>query len=255
MAGLDVQSLLGMSSGLPDFMNSPTGAVPQVVANPSKAWTCEELIAIGLAQGVKPAGTTGYSTTNYLILQLMIEKLTGSTLDSQLQARFCVPMGMKGTYLPPNNNTALPEPAAHSVINENAQAEFAEAGGTVALGTDVTGWNASYGQGGGSMTGNICDLLTWADSLCGNTTLPPDLAAKRLELKEIMPGMNYGLGIHSEGSFLGHEGEALGWETYALKWPEKGISVALAGNSCKIKLLFLIILSALFPDAGVKVFA
>jgi D-alanyl-D-alanine carboxypeptidase len=59
IAALDVLCLLNMSSGLADFMNTKTGAVPMVVASPNKAWTCEELLAVGLAQGVQPVGKTG----------------------------------------------------------------------------------------------------------------------------------------------------------------------------------------------------
>lgn len=126
------------------------------------------------------------------------------------------------------------------------QRDFAASGGKVALGTDLTTWNASYGQGGGGMTSTITDLRTWAGSETGTTLLPSSLARRRLQFASI-GDEDYGLGIFSVDDWIGHEGEALGWESIALHDPKTGVSIAFASNSCGVGALFGLELQALYP--------
>ena len=71
-----------VGDGLGDYANVQGGATAQAVADPTKVWTAEELIASALeASPVQPVGTPGYSTTNYMILGLMLEAVTGQPVD------------------------------------------------------------------------------------------------------------------------------------------------------------------------------
>ncbi|TDD11572.1 class A beta-lactamase-related serine hydrolase [Nonomuraea deserti] len=45
-------------------------------------------------------GTFNYSNTNYLLLGMIIERVTGKTLAAELDRRLLTPLGMKSTYLP-----------------------------------------------------------------------------------------------------------------------------------------------------------
>jgi D-alanyl-D-alanine carboxypeptidase len=60
LAGLTVQQLLTMTSGIEDYLNVPDSVMTEIVADPARVWEPEELIAAG----VSPPGTPGYSTTN-----------------------------------------------------------------------------------------------------------------------------------------------------------------------------------------------
>lgn len=100
-------------------------------------------------------------------------------------------------------------------------------------GTDLTDWNASYGQIGGSMHSNLADLGTWAASMSGSSTLSDELAAQRIEMHDAgLVVFPYGLGIMQAGTQLGHEGEAIGWEGWAGHDPESGESYVVFTNTC-----------------------
>jgi D-alanyl-D-alanine carboxypeptidase len=249
VAELTIDQLLSMKSGIPDFVNSTRGIVSELVADPQRVFTPDELIRTGIGLGLKPPGTPGYSSTNFVLLQEIAQELTGKPLADLIKGSTTDPLKMEHTYLPPDSDTALPKPAADSVMTPVCQQDFAASGGKVALGTNVTAWNASYGQGAGGMTSTISDLRTWAASKSGTTLLPKPLAQKRLQFAPIGEGENYGLGIFQVDDWVGHEGEALGWEAIALYDAKTGVSVAFAANTCGVGALFALVIKALYPDS------
>lgn len=233
LASLSIEQLLGMTSGIADYLNVPDSIVTGVVEDPSRVWEPNELIEAGIGAGVGDPGTPGYSTTNYIVLQLIAEELTGEPLQDLIAERLVDRDDLGNIFLPPNDDTDLTEPLTRGYVAGGCVAELAADGAEVAEGTDVTEWNLSYGQGGGGMSSDIASLLKWAESMSGSDTLSDELAATRIETTNIVAGTDYALGIFRLGTnWWGHEGEAIGWEALELHDPDTGISVALATNGC-----------------------
>ncbi|MEA2025778.1 MAG: serine hydrolase [Chloroflexota bacterium] len=234
LADITIEQLLGMTSGIPDYMNVPDAAVAALAKAPDTVWSSDQLIGFGADGEVQPAGTPGYSTTGYIALQEIAESLTGQTIGDLIAERITEPLGMTGTALPPNEDTTLPEPVSRGYLSTACIQELvADGAEAVPLGTDTTDWNASYGQSGGGMHSTIADLGTWAASMSGNALLSDELAEARLQVKDIgaIPFM-YGLGIIQFGNEWGHEGEAIGWEGWAGHDPDTGLSAVIATNTC-----------------------
>lgn len=59
-----------------------------------------ELIEAGIEAKPVESGTPGYSTTNYLILQLVAEEIEGRPLADSIAERITKPLDMNGTALP-----------------------------------------------------------------------------------------------------------------------------------------------------------
>ena len=240
VADLTVRQLLSMTSGIPDYMNVPDGVVAGVTKDPKTVWTADQLIDAGIGKGLQPAGTGGYSTTNYILLQEVAEEITGSSLQELVAQRVTGPLGMANSALPPNADTTLPEPAAHGYLNATCIDEIKADGGTATAGQDATDWNASYGQGGGGMQATITDLGRWGASGLGNALLADATVAERMKTQQVQDGLTYGLGISDYGDgFVGHSGEALGWQTQVAHNPDSGLTVAMATNACSGADLFL----------------
>ena len=151
LAGITIEQLLGMTSGIPDYMNVPDAAVASLVEAPeTTVWTSDQLIGFGADGAVQPPGTGGYSTTNYIALQVIAETLTGKSIQDLIRERVTEPLGMTGTALPPNEDTTLPEPLARGYMSPACVEELVKDGAKeVPADTDTTDWNASYGQSGG----------------------------------------------------------------------------------------------------------
>ena len=251
VADRTVGQLLGMRSGIPDYANNPKSVIVRTAAKePSHVFTADELIKGGLRFGLKPAGKkTDYSTTNYILLQLMTEEITGKPLAQQIAEGVTGPLGMTSSTLPPDDDTTLPDPKSYSALTPSCQGEFKASGATVKLGTDLTDWSASYGQGGGGMTGTVRDLAIWAASGSGDELLAKQTVATRNTFT-LMSGLEYGLGKLKIGDWVGHEGEAFGWETLAVNNPKSGAVAVFAINSCGVLLPILGMLDSAFPAGG-----
>ena len=62
LAGITIEQLLGMTSGIPDYMNVPDAAVAALTQAPDTVWEEDQLIGFGADGDVQPPGTGGYST-------------------------------------------------------------------------------------------------------------------------------------------------------------------------------------------------
>ena len=234
LAGITIEQLLGMTSGIPDYMNVPDSAVAALTQAPDTVWEEDQLIGFGADGAVQPPGTGGYSTTNYIALQVIAETLTGKSIQDLIRERVTEPLGMTGTALPPNEDTTLPEPLARGYMSPACVEELVKDGAVpIPADTDTTDWSASYGQSGGGMHSTVADLGTWAASMSGSALLSEGLADARLEFHDAALGpMQYGLGLLQFGNQVGHEGEAFGWEGWAGQDPETGLSAVVFTNTC-----------------------
>ena len=84
-----------MRSGLYGYTSDP-GFAATLDADPAKAWTPQEVLAIGYAHPpVFPPGTAwDYSNTNYALLGLVAEKVDGKPLAQSFQDRLYGPLGL-----------------------------------------------------------------------------------------------------------------------------------------------------------------
>lgn len=249
LAPITVEQLLSMRSGLPDYLENPAGVGADIAADPSRVWTPAELIAAALRAEVAEPGTAAYSNTNFVLLQLVAEQVTGKSLRDMIAERLTGPAGLPDTVLPRDSDTALPEPAAHGYLNQ-ACVDMAAAAGAegVTAGTDTTDWNTSFMQGAGGMVSTLADIGQWTATTTGTDLLPAGVREKRLDTQDI-GGVEYGLGIARFGSWYGHDGEALGWQSIALHNPTTGVTFVAAVNACSgLREDLLGLLHTLYPD-------
>lgn len=251
-AKVTIRQLLAMRSGIEDYLNGPKGIVGDITARPRRTWTADELIAAGIKAGVRPPGTTSYSTTNYIVLQRIAEKITGSPLRTLIRTRVTAPLGLRKTVLPRNDTTALSPPATRGRLNKDGVAEIRHDGGTGRVGQDTSSWSVSSGQGGGAMQSNLHELGVWAASDSGSVLLAKKTAAVRARTTPLPP-FGYGLGLMKLGPFVGHEGEWFGWEALALHDPKTDRTVVVAGNAAAIGVTLFDIAGGIYPDASLPI--
>lgn len=98
-----VRQLLSHTGGLPDYGNLPAYQ-GDLRAQPTRPWSTPEFLARTLEGGLRFAPGTGfaYSNIGYLILRLLIERLTGQTLRRALHARLFAPLGLTNTGVAEN---------------------------------------------------------------------------------------------------------------------------------------------------------
>jgi D-alanyl-D-alanine carboxypeptidase len=91
-----VRSLLNHTSGFPDFFEDAAFAATWQESR-GRDWDPEELIEISLALPRHEPGVFSYANSNYVVIALAIEAVTGSTVGEMLSRRILDPHGLAAT--------------------------------------------------------------------------------------------------------------------------------------------------------------
>lgn len=240
---ITIQQLLAMRSGLYNYSRD-LGFNQTLDSQPALLWTRDELLAIAYShpEVFPPDTSLDYSNTNYILLGLIIEQLTGMSAADAIKARLFAPLGLAATYMPPEDNTAMPAPFAHgylwgtnvetattSALSPERQA--AAKNGTLQP-TDVTNASASWGWTAGSGISTIKELAAVVQRMVGGGYLNADLQSKRLSTCTSVNASNpnapaYCLGIVKYGTYYGHNGQISGFNTFMVYDPATTTTVVV----------------------------
>jgi D-alanyl-D-alanine carboxypeptidase len=212
---ITIRDLLAHTSGIQDDIPSPESAAGYY-AHRYDVYTPEQMVARAMAHPpVFPAGTQwGYSNVGYIILGMVIEKVTGHRWDTVVRDRILRPLGLRHTYWP-GLAAGLPLPHATGYLR------FAEDGLV-----DVTVARDAYAAGSaGGLVSTSADLSRFFTALLGGRLLRPAALAEMERtvpvggtLARLWPGARDGLGIFSRplscgGIYWTHAGDMPGYMT------------------------------------------
>lgn len=161
----------------------------QWLDNRFKTYRPQELVELALSKPARFEPGTGwsYSNTNYVLVRLLIEKVTGRSLAEEMHRRILDPLGLSGTVVP-DASPEIPEPHAHIYYR------YEEAGQPKTV--DITRYNPSWVSTGGDMISTPKDLATFIAALNSGRLLPAELLAEmRTTYPTGIPNMDYGLGV------------------------------------------------------------
>ncbi|MEU3274343.1 serine hydrolase domain-containing protein [Saccharomonospora sp. NPDC006951] len=203
---ITVRQLLRHTSGLPDYVADLIGDP----GNAERTWRPEELIAIALEHPplFEPGTDWAYSNTGYLLLGMLVERVTGNDVGSEITGRLITPLGLR--------QTSYPEPGETRIRGPHAHGYYAFPGEPL---TDVTELEPSLSGASGSLVSTGPDLTRFLTALLSGKLLAPELLA---EMRETVPAGNYdyGLGIGEiplpcGGVAWGHSGNMPGYDTFS----------------------------------------
>ncbi len=221
-----MRNILNNTSGLFPY-SSDDDFGRALVSDPFRQWQPQELLAYSFRHPVvfQPGTQFQYSNTNWIVQGVIVEKLTGNTLASEVTRRIIQPLFLKHTIFPEGNE--IPGDYAHGYgYGFDGTGEL----------TDMTDYNPSWGWAAGAMISTMDDMRRWVHALVKGNMLSPALQEKRLTeftpfpLSEIYSHSFYGLGIADLAGFYGHNGELPGYNTQAVYDPEHNITVVMAMN-------------------------
>jgi D-alanyl-D-alanine carboxypeptidase len=211
---ITIRQLLNHTSGLADFEVNPRYLKPYLSGNLGYYWAPRQLVKMGVSQ--KPLFAPGtrysYSNTNYVLAQLMVEKVTGNTIGAELKRRIFQPLHLDDTTYP--TKPGLPSPYAHG---------YRLFGKPPAV--DVTGLSPSLAPGSGAIISTALDVADFYRALLSGKLLKPrEMTAMQTVVslrtgKTVASGSGDGLGIgRPPYSCVGwsHGGELPGYEVFAI---------------------------------------
>ncbi|MFD9795388.1 serine hydrolase domain-containing protein [Streptomyces sp. NPDC059070] len=218
---ITLRHLLEMRSGLFPY-SEDADFVKALLSNPQRAFTPQELLAYGYKHSNTSAPGTKfqYSNSNYVLLGLVVEKMTGKSLRDVVEHRILRPSHLDGTLFP--KGAEFPRPHAHGYTNQTLSGKVA----------DSTHWNPSWAWAAGAMISDLHDLKHWAKDLATGTLLSPATQKQRLKvLPTGITGASYGLGIFDVNGWIGHNGSLPGYENLTLYLPEQKATVIALLNT------------------------
>jgi D-alanyl-D-alanine carboxypeptidase len=242
---ITMRQLLNMTSGLFDNTED-LGFAQTLDEDPHKVWDPQEVLNIAFKHEPYFAPGEGYhySNTNYILLGLIAEQITGMPLGEALQERIFTPLGMTNTSLPELYSAAIPEPHPQGYLYgtnvDGLEAILTAQAGhpqdakvNVAEDTqpnDVTDWNPSHAWAAGSGISTLEDLKIWAKELAtGSTLLSEEIQKERLSFTPARP---YGLGVGQIfGGLIGANGAIAGYQSFVGYQPEKSATIVVLVNS------------------------
>lgn len=275
MDTVSVYQLLTHTSGIQNYTNS-IGWTLAYLLDPLRDWTPQELIDTANTLGVTTPDNSGYSpypwmyaNTNYIILGLMIEKLTGRTAGEEITSRIITPLGMTSSYFAktfdPRNATNFANGYSNFSCAPYNAVPIPGKGDNF---YDITILNPSQGWTAGSIVSNTRDLLVYLNALVDGTMISPAMQTARTKDmwragKDDAEGW-YGLGIAKIGGsnngilggWVGHKGGFNGYDLSMYKKPGEAAIVVLTnigGTSCSINtggpILFRVLTEYLFGES------
>ena len=235
---ITVRNLLNHTGGLPDYEdlmikqhppNTPDKKIPQIHD--------KEVLSL-LEQETKPTFPAGskweYSNSGYVVLGLIVEKVSGKSFGQFLHDRIFRPLQMNGTLAYEKGKNEVPHRAYGHTKEKNGWRQ-----------TDQSSTSATLGDGG--IYSSIDDLAKWDRALRDHTLLseeemqpaltpvqPAGGPPKDGEGKTISYGFGWFLVPWRGHKRMSHDGETIGFRTTIQRFPDDNLTVIILANRTDI---------------------
>ncbi|MEO5711510.1 MAG: serine hydrolase domain-containing protein [Nocardioidaceae bacterium] len=214
---ITVRQLLDHTSGLPDYTDVPA-AWPVLDRPPVDQRAL--VVAAGRAEpSFAPGAGQKYSNTDYALLGLVVERVTGRRLEDVVESRVLTPLGLASASL--RASRVREEPLVHGYVH----------------GTDATDWDLTWGWAAGGLVTDGTDVDRFFAGLFAGDLVSPRIVEEMAEPAAGALGAwsGYGLGLAELptpcGPAVGHSGVVDGYVSAAYTNRHDGSAVVLLVNT------------------------
>ncbi|MGW0391810.1 serine hydrolase domain-containing protein [Streptomyces sp. NPDC003042] len=212
---ITVRHLLSHRSGLADYTEAMFAkTVPGFEAVRNRVFTYQELVDLSLAEPrtTEPGVAYKYSNANFVVVGMLIENATGTSVAKQYERRIIKPLKLRHTsYVHPE--TRIRGAHVRGYLHPDEEGEPL---------VDSTEQTASWAQSAGAVISDPADLNTFTTALMRGRLLSPRMldAMTTVTPTDAAQTRFYGLGLRrydlSCGTQVyGHTGTVQGFYTYA----------------------------------------
>ncbi|GAA0937693.1 serine hydrolase domain-containing protein [Kribbella koreensis] len=213
-----VRQHLSMRSGVPNFLADDYAKMDVAIkAAPGKHWTPEQALSYDTAEPTKPDVRYDYSNPSYVLLGMLIEKVTGEPLATVLTRDLAKPAGLQRAAFQDGQ-----KPAAPLAEDRNPVCGKAVDGYTPCRAV------ASLSAANAGLAADAPTVARWGYELYGDRVVPADL------VQQMTAGDGeYGLGtmlfseIYGIGTAYGHRGVLPDYTSLLVTVPSRKVSVAV----------------------------
>ncbi|MDO8366498.1 MAG: serine hydrolase [Saprospiraceae bacterium] len=220
---IKIRNLLNHRSGIFNYTEYPQfGSF--CYFNPEAERTPEEIITSYVQAPYFPEnGGFHYSNTNFMLLAMIVEAITGQPIATELRNRFLEPHSLNQTFLPLTDSIAGPKATGWTLgpnpgVYDTDAAPF------------LTNCFMSQAFAAGALVAQPVEVARFTRLLHGGDLVADSLVAK---MQSII-GNNYGLGTmrftYNGRTYYGHNGQISGFTTLTIYRPQDSVTLSLGIN-------------------------
>jgi len=219
-AAITLHEVLDHTSGLPEYEDR----IPPD-ASATHQLTDEDVLRMLSSTDehyFAPGSKYLYSNAGYVLLGLVIERASGTSLQDFLAQRIFKPLHMTHTLMYVAGGGPEVSDRAYGYSEEN---------GTWVR-TDQSAASALRGDGG--IYSSIDDLAKWDAALYDDRLLSDASRAlafgHQVQVSSGPTPQYYGFGWRLKGDMMWHSGESIGFRNVIMRWPKQHLSVVILSN-------------------------
>lgn len=217
---ITLRQLMQMRSGLLDLFALP--AFQSLDLKPTDDFDVVHWTQLAVEQPAlfPPGSAYNYSNTNYMLLGMVVEAVTGDSVQNEIEKRLLKPYGLGETSFP-ISDPEMPKPFAHGYRLDAIR--FWE-DITVSLPPSVS-WAA------GAMISDLEDMKIWVKAYVTGETNKPATQKERLTCVPTGSGEGgFGLGVGCSAGWYGYTGGIPGYQTAAYYLPSAKATLIVLVN-------------------------
>src|SRR5215469_2100532 len=168
----------------------------------------------------EPGTAYRYSNGGFVLLGLIVQRISGMDLADFMKARIFQPLGMEHTLMYEHHRGPQVTNRAYGYSDINGKWTRTD--------QDIT--SATRGDGG--IYSSIADLAKWDAALYTDKLLTADSrrTAFTAHTPTDDPTIGYGFGWRITGATVWHSGESQGFRNVIVRWPKQHVTVIILSN-------------------------
>lgn len=227
---ITVRMLLNHTSGIAEWTSDEVDL--RVAQNLDFVWELDHVFELVAASEpfFKPGEGYSYSNTDYTLLGMIIESITGNWWGAEVDARIISPLGLPDTSVRAAGEQDLPDGVAKGYGRLGGELYEVSAGDPSMAGA----------AGGNAILSTTSDLATFVEALLAGQLFAEDATLDEMLTWEDAPDDNgvpywYGLGIEKYLvggiDLVGHGGGAVGYSVVMYRSVEEDLTMVAANNA------------------------
>lgn len=222
-----IQQLLSHNSGIADYTDNAS-FIASLFNNPTKKYEAEELIELIEAPLMEPGISFSYSNTNFILLGMILNVISGGDFSNQLKEKLLKPNGLTQFYM--ISEESIPGTLVHNWADiGNGQEDISDLPKTAI-------YSAAWTAGG--MWATAEELAIWTRSLFTGELLEEASLIKMKDFLDVSDPrspqlIGYGLGsmkFQTTPELIGHTGDIFGFGSISIYAPQDGITITALMN-------------------------
>jgi D-alanyl-D-alanine carboxypeptidase len=224
---ITLRQIANMTSGLFDF--NDTDSILRIRReHPLTVLTPQQLIdfAMAVPPYFQPGEGFHYSSTNSVLLGMIIQQVTGDALSETYRNRILEPLSISNTTFPTNQFMPFYTSYSHGY-------EYSDS--LHILVDETEKFDPSSFWGSANLISDLADLQVWLPALVNGSLLNAITQQERMKMVDWgsfhgIP-LQYGLGIMGTSGYFGHSGDIPGYHCVIMYSPASGRTIVVMVNN------------------------